>query len=164
MSREQPRILVVDDDPVTCELLCEVFERQGFAVRFERSGEDAISALSSFCPDVIVSDIRMKGRHDGLNLLDYVRRECPETPVILMTAFGSIDTAVRAVKEGAFDYISKPFRMDKVVTTVRRALSGQESARANSHVTDSEEVEVAAGLVGRNPEMLEIYKMIGRVS
>jgi DNA-binding NtrC family response regulator len=164
MSHEQSRIMVVDDDPVTCELLCEVFERQGFIVQFEQSSEAAFSALDNFCPDVIVSDIRMKSRLDGLNLLDHVQREYPATPVILMTAFGSIDTAVRAVKEGAFDYISKPFRMDKVVSTVRRALSVQESARARSAAPDSEEAEMSPGLVGRNPEMLEIYKMIGRVS
>lgn len=164
MSREQPRILVVDDDPVTCELLCEVFERQGFVVRFERSGKAALSVLGSFSPDVIVSDIRMKSRDEGLNLLDHVSRECPATPVILMTAFGSIDTAVRAVKEGAFDYISKPFRMDRIVTTVRRALSTQETWRVKSPAAEAEETEVVAGIVGRSAEMLEVYLMIGRVS
>lgn len=164
MSPERPRILVVDDDPVTCELLSEVFVRHGFVVRSERHSEAAVSALADFCPDVLVSDIRMKTRYDGLNLLEHVRREGPGTPVILMTAFGSIDTAVRAVKEGAFDYISKPFRMDDVVAAVRRALNSQAPARAASPDADSEDVEVAEGLVGRNPKMLEIYKTIGRVS
>jgi DNA-binding NtrC family response regulator len=164
MSPEQPRILVVDDDPVTCELLSEVFGRQGFAVRSEQSGEAAFAALGSFCPDVVVSDVRMKYRDEGLSLLAQVRRECPETPVILMTAFGSVDTAVRAVKEGAFDYISKPFRMDEVVTTIRRALSAQGAGRASPPDADAEETGLVSGLVGRDPKMLEIYKMIARVS
>lgn len=162
MSPERPRIMIVDDDAVTCELLCEVFQRQGFDVHFEQSGDDALSIISTQSPDVIVSDIRMKTRLDGLTLLDHVRRESPETPVVLMTAFGSIETAVRAVKQGAFDYISKPFKMETVVSTVRRALTAKatKSAQANDDVDD----ELASGLIGRNAEMLSIYKMIGCVS
>src|SRR5919202_2064937 len=100
MPHESPHILIVDDDPVTCELLCEVFEREGFSTCFERSGEAALNALSKQSPDVILSDIRMKTQFDGLNLLDHVRREHPLTPIVLMTAFGSMDTAVRAGRGG----------------------------------------------------------------
>jgi DNA-binding NtrC family response regulator len=164
MSPERPRILVVDDDPVACELLREVFERQGFSVRCELGGEAALAAMTEFRPEVVVSDIRMRSREDGLNLLDHVRRAYPDTPVILMTAFGSIETAVRAVKEGAFDYVSKPFRMDAIVATVRRALSTRDSAPRVATAADSDEAEPVAGLVGRTPEMLEIYKTIARVS
>src|SRR5437868_11852956 len=165
MSREaphiMPNIMIVDDDPVTCELLCEVFAGEGFAARFAQSGEAALSALAGEPPDVLVSDIRMKTRLDGLALLDHVRREYPQTPVVLMTAFGSVETAVRAVKEGAFDYISKPFDIDALVATVRRALSAR--ALAPPPASDDEE-QAAAGLVGRNPAMLEVYKLIARVS
>ncbi|MBD0373621.1 MAG: sigma-54-dependent Fis family transcriptional regulator, partial [Pyrinomonadaceae bacterium] len=164
MSHEQSRILIVDDDPVTCELLCEVFERQGFASSFEQSGEAALAALQQFRPDVVLSDIRMKSRHDGLTLLDQVKREYPSTPVILMTAFGSVETAIRAVKEGAFDYISKPFRMDNVVATVRRALAVCSPREAIEGGTDADDNDFASGLVGRDPAMLEVYKMIGRVA
>src|SRR5947209_8837220 len=161
MSREAPRIMIVDDDPVTCELLCEVFAGEGFAARFAQSGEAALDALAGGPPDVLVSDIRMRTRLDGLALLDHVRREYPQTSVVLMTAFGSVETAVRAVKEGAFDYISKPFDIDALVATVRRALSTRSivpPARA------ADEEDQAAGLVGRNPAMLEVYKLIARVS
>lgn len=163
MSRELPRILIVDDDAVTCELLCEVFQRQGFTVHFEQSGDAALSVMTTQHPDVIVSDIRMKTRLDGLTLLDHVRRQYPKTPVVLMTAFGSIETAIRAVKQGAFDYISKPFKIDAVISTVRRALL----TRSASSTETSEEVddtELSSGLIGRNPEMLAIYKMIACVS
>jgi len=164
VSPERPRILVVDDDPVACELLREVFEREGFVVKCELSGEAALAVMGEFRPEVVVSDIRMKSREDGLNLLDHVRREYPETPVILMTAFGSIETAVRAVKEGAFDYVSKPFKMDVIVATVRRALSARDRAQTETPPSEAEEVGSVAGLVGRNPQMLEIYKTIARVS
>ena len=163
MSPEIPRIMIVDDDAVTCELLCEVFQRQGFDVHFEQSGDDALSAMTTTLPDVIVSDIRMKTHVDGLTLLDHVRRQAPDTPVVLMTAFGSIDTAIRAVKQGAFDYISKPFKMDTVVSTVRRALNTRAGGLGTMTV-QADEPEVTSGLIGRNPEMLAIYKTIGFVS
>jgi DNA-binding NtrC family response regulator len=164
MPRESPRILIVDDDPVTCELLCEVFEREGFAARSEQSGEAALATLNGQSPDVILSDIRMKTRVDGLALLDRVRRELPSTPVVLMTAFGSIDTAVRAVKEGAFDYVSKPFDLDTMVATVRRALAARSQESASEGEEEADEPELSPRLVGRTPAMLEIYKLVARVS
>ncbi len=164
MSRESPRVMIVDDDPVTCDLLCEVFEKEGFVAQFEQSGEAAIAALNSYHPDVVVSDIRMKSRNDGLNLLAQLRETCPATPVILMTAFGSMDTAVRAVREGAFDYISKPFLMDEVVSTVRRALAVSPVTQPEPISEETEESDEGLNLVGRNPAMLEIYKTIGRVA
>ena len=162
MSRELPRILIVDDDAVTCELLCEVFQRQGFNAHFEQSGDAALSVITTQHPDVIVSDIRMRTPFDGLTLLDHVRRQYPKTPVVLMTAFGSLDTAIRAVKQGAFDYISKPFKMEAVIATVRRALVAQSPPVTRKDEAD--ENEFTSGLIGRNSEMLAIYKMIACVS
>jgi two-component system response regulator AtoC len=156
-----PRIMIVDDDPVTCDLLCEVFTREGFIARFAQSGEEALATIADFQPNVLVSDIRMRTKLDGLTLLDHLRRTHPQLPIILMTAFGSIDTAIRAVKEGAFDYISKPFDIDALVTTVRRAL---ETRHRLTEVEDALESEALTGLVGRTPAMLEVYKLIARVS
>lgn len=161
MPRKPPRILVVDDDPVTCELLCEVFTHEGFEPTFEHSGESALAALAMSQPDLLLSDIRMKTRLDGLSLLELVRRNYPATPVVLMTAFGSIETAIRAVKEGAFDYISKPFNIDELVAIARRALTNG-SARQRSAVLEDD--GRTSGLIGRTPSMLEVYKMIARVS
>jgi DNA-binding NtrC family response regulator len=161
MPRKIPQILTVDDDSVTCELLCEVFAREGFSAVFANSGEAALATVAQQPPDLLLSDIRMKTRLDGLSLLEIVRREYPSIPVVLMTAFGSIETAVRAVKEGAFDYISKPFNIDELVAIVRRALANGNG----KHVTsDLDEEERSSGLIGRTPAMLEIYKMIARVS
>lgn len=161
MPRKTPQILTVDDDAVTCDLLCEVFTREGFGATFANSGEAALVAVARQRPDLLLSDIRMKTRLDGLSLLEIVHREYPGVPVVLMTAFGSIDTAVRAVKEGAFDYISKPFNIDELVAIVRRALANGSSKQLTSDLDDEER---ASGLIGRTPAMLEIYKMIARVS
>ncbi len=161
MPRKPPHILVVDDDMVTCELLCEVFTHEGFDATFAHSGEEALSALSESHSDLLLSDIRMKTPLDGLSLLELVRRDYSATPVVLMTAFGSIETAIRAVKEGAFDYISKPFDIDELVAIARRALANG-SAKVPSAILEDE--GRTSGLIGRTPAMLEVYKMIARVS
>src|SRR6185503_10891991 len=161
MPRKIPQILTVDDDAVTCELLCEVFAREGFGAVFANSGEAALNVVSQQRPDLLLSDIRMKTPLDGLSLLEIVRRQYPSVPVVLMTAFGSIETAVRAVKEGAFDYISKPFNIDELVVIVRRALNNRNSKQPSAILEDDGRTN---GLVGRTPSMLEVYKMIARVS
>src|SRR5258705_12664704 len=117
--------------------------------------------MSSQHPDLLLSNIRRKPRLDGLSLLEIVRREYPSIPVVLMTAFGSIDTAVRAVKEGAFDYISKPFNIDELVAIVRRALANGTGKQMASAL---DEEERRSGLIGRTSAMLGIYKMIARLS
>jgi len=162
MSLECPRITVVDDDLVTCELLCEVFSQEGFSTSFAQSGEAALAALAFSCPDVLVSDIRMKTGIDGLGLLERVRREYPTTPVVLITAFGSIDTAIRAVKEGAFDYISKPFDISALVATVRRALNTRTPEAPRAQEDDA--ADLAGHIVGRSVAMLEVFKMVARVA
>ena len=161
MPPKIPQILTVDDDAVTCELLCEVFTREGFGATFANSGEAALAAVVRQRPDLLLSDIRMKTQVDGLSLLEIVRREYPSVPVVLMTAFGSIETAVRAVKEGAFDYISKPFNIEELVAIVRRALANGTGKQLASDLDDEDR---GSGLIGRTPSMLEIYKMIARVS
>jgi DNA-binding NtrC family response regulator len=161
MPRKPPHILVVDDDTVTCELLCEVFTHEGFDTTFEHSGEEAIFALTVSQPDLLLSDIRMKKGLDGLSLLELVRREYSSIPVVLMTAFGSIETAIRAVKEGAFDYISKPFNIDELVAIARRALANGSARQPSAVLADEGRT---SGLIGRTPSMLEVYKMIARVS
>src|ERR1700741_2939083 len=161
MPRKIPQILTVDDDAVTCELLCEVFAREGFGAAFANSGEAALEVVARQQPDLLLSDIRMKTRLDGLSLLEIVRREYPSIPVVLMTAFGSIETAVRAVKEGALEYISKPFNIDELVAIVRRALSNGTGKKVASELDEDER---SSGLIGRTPAMLDIYKMIARVS
>ena len=164
--RDRPRIAIVDDDLVTCELLSEVFQQEGFDTEFALNAETALTAMSAAPPDVVVSDIRMNAHHDGLALLDQVRRDYPQTPVVLITAFGSIDTAIRAVKRGAFDYISKPFDIGTLIATVRRAISVQSSAVEGSPSLSDDDIGegIERPLIGRSPAMLAVYKMVARVA
>ena len=166
LQSERYRVTVVDDDLVTCELLCEVLTHEGFAAQFVQTGEAALESILVNPPDVLVSDIRMSTRMDGLALLDRVKRECPSVPVVLITAFGSIDTAIRAVKAGAFDYISKPFDIGALVAAVRRAIASDARSAVVSDVSqdDGPAVQLKGLIVGHSPRMLDVYKMVARVA
>ena len=121
-SREKnPNILVVDDDRVLLDLLRKVLEKFGFEVALVASGKDAIDQVRKFVPDVILLDIKMPGM-DGITLLKKIKAHDPDVEVIIMTGFASLDSAVEALRYGAFDYIQKPFnKLDQVVNAIRQA-------------------------------------------
>ncbi|RZA07469.1 MAG: response regulator, partial [Proteobacteria bacterium] len=116
---KKSRILVVDDDPVTRDLLQEVLEHEGYAVALASDGAAALAKMEEQT-FLVLSDIRMAGL-DGLELLSQMRKRFASTFVILMTGFGNLEGAVRAIQEGAFDYISKPFRIEDLKALVARA-------------------------------------------
>lgn len=157
-------ILVVDDDEVARKLLKEILERDGYAVQLASSGEEAVALSATTFFPVVVSDIRMLDL-DGLDVLRHFRTNHTRTVVILMTAFGSMETAVEAIKEGAFDYISKPFKIDDFKTIFRKAVKQAEvlagpRAEAPAHELSGE----VRGIVGSSPRMLEIFKTLARAA
>jgi DNA-binding NtrC family response regulator len=158
------RILIVDDDRASCELLREILEEQGWSAATAQTPERALELAAGEKFDLVVSDVNLEAEESGLDLLRHLREECP---VILVTGFGTLDAAVQATREGAWDFISKPFKVDEVVATARRALeqaSGEDEALEDNlpeaFTTRYEE----AGLVGRSPIMIELYKEIARVA
>jgi two-component system, NtrC family, response regulator AtoC len=158
-------VLVVDDDPDTQDLLREVLSDEGYRVFTSGSGEDALKIGEQECLDVIISDMRLGPHLDGLDVLKAYKSIQPESEVILITAFGSMETAIEAVKAGAFDYISKPFKIDEVLLQVSRALENRSLVRENRNLKRQlgNQVQLSS-LVGRSPGMLEIYKKIAMVS
>ena len=121
MNKSSAHLLVVDDDPVTVNLLNEVLTKEGYEVATALSGEEAITRGMDNLFDIVITDMRM-GDKDGIEVLRSFKKFAPETTVIMITAFGSIETAIEAIREGAFDYISKPFKLDEIKFTIRRAL------------------------------------------
>lgn len=115
------KILVVDDKDLMRESVCTTLERAGFTVCGACDGASAISAIAAARPDAVVSDMRMPNM-TGIELLEKIREIDDDLPVILMTAFGAIDSAVRAMRLGAFDYLTKPFEGDELVIAVKRAI------------------------------------------
>jgi two-component system, NtrC family, response regulator AtoC len=158
------RILVVDDDKVSCRLFTEVLEGEGHEVRNAYSGEEALERLRGEPYDLLLVDVRMPGI-TGLEVTRTVRQEQPQLPIIVMTAFGSIETAVEAIQEGAVDYVSKPMNLDELKKIIFRALAQRElSALSRSTVKQLEDPEQQKTIVGRSPAMVEVFKRVARVA
>jgi two-component system response regulator AtoC len=159
------RILVVDDDFETQDLLREVLNEEGYQVVTSGSAEEALQIGKEQSFDVIISDMRLGSDLTGMDVLRAYRKIQPESEVILITAFGSMENAIEAVKAGAFDYISKPFKLEEVVLQVRRAIENRVLVRENRSLKRQLSTHgQLSSLVGRSPKMLEIYKKIAVVS
>ncbi len=158
-------ILVVDDDRVTRELLHEVLAEEGYLVVTSGSGEEALEIGKQELFDVIISDMKLGSDLNGLDVLRAYKSIQPESEVILITAFGSMETAIAAVKAGAFDYLSKPFKIEEVLLHVKRALNNRNLIRENRNLRQQLGSQVQlASLVGRSRSMLDVYKKIAMVS
>src|SRR5512139_804141 len=164
MKRTSAHLLVVDDDPVTIDLLKEVFTKEGYDVSTALSGEEAITQGMDNLFDIIITDVRM-GEKDGMEVLRFFKKNAPETTVIMITAFGSIETAIEAIREGAYDYISKPFRLDEIKFTIQRALEQrrliQENKFFRQELLDKYQFK---NVIGRTPQMFQVYKTIAKVA
>src|SRR5690349_6038796 len=116
-------ILIVDDETDIRELVSGILGDEGYSTRTARDSDDALSAISTRRPNLVFLDIWLQGsRLDGLQLLDVVKQEHPELPVVMISGHGNIETAVAAIKKGAYDFIEKPFKADRLVLVADRAL------------------------------------------
>jgi two-component system nitrogen regulation response regulator GlnG len=152
-------IWIVDDDQSIRWVLEKALARENFATRSFANVRDAAVALDHDSPQVLVSDIRMPGG-SGLELLQTVRDKVPGLPVIIMTAFSDLDSAVAAFQGGAFEYLAKPFDVDKAVELIRRAVD--ESMRGEQ--TWDERIADAPEMLGQAPAMQDMFRAIGRLS
>jgi two-component system, NtrC family, response regulator AtoC len=159
MNAVQARILIVDDDEVSCQLFAEVLEGDGHEVYQARSGEEALVRLREASYDLLLVDVRMPGI-TGLDVTRAMRQEQPALPIIVMTAFGSIETAVEAIHEGAYDYVSKPMNLDELKKIVSRVLTAQ-SGRKIKHLDDLEQSKT---VIGRSAAMVGVFKMVARAA
>ncbi len=163
MNVLQARILIVDDDEVSCRLFAEVLEGDGHEVDQAGSGEEALDRLRRESYDLLLVDVRMP-EMSGLDVTRAMRQEQPSLPVIVMTAFGSIETAVEAIHEGAYDYVSKPMNLDELKKIIFRALRQRElDARPPKKVKQGEDLEQKT-VIGRSPAMVEVFKMVARAA
>ena len=121
MAEELGPILVVDDERDMRELLRDVLQERGSRVTLAQSGREALKRLGEEEYAVVLTDLRMK-EMEGIELLKEVKRSYPETNVIIMTAFGSVETAIEAMKQGAYDYLVKPIKTEELVRVTERAL------------------------------------------
>lgn len=158
------RILVTDDDPVSCELFAEVLEHEGYRVDRVLSGEEALRQLHQEAYALLLVDVRLPGM-SGLEVTRAVRTTHPDLPIVVMTAFGSMETAIEAIREGAFDYTSKPMNLEELKHTVSRALAQRNTAGLRRQASsDSEDSAPLGAIIGRSPAMVDVYKTVARAA
>ncbi|MBN1570095.1 MAG: sigma-54-dependent Fis family transcriptional regulator [Acidobacteria bacterium] len=168
-----PTILVVDDEPNIIEVLEIVLQDEGMEVLKSGSGREALALLQEKRVDVVISDIRMPD-FSGVELLREAKQLSPDTIFIMITAFASTETAIEALQHGAYDYITKPFRMEELRDIVYRALEKKRSQKQQSPAP-STNMEALQGqklfqalhgshVVGRSPKMVEVYRTIGTIA
>jgi two-component system nitrogen regulation response regulator GlnG len=158
------RILVVDDEESVRWALTKALERAGYRVDLAADGAGGAAAAENPEVDLVLLDVRLPGR-DGLAVLRDLRKRRPDLPVIMMTAYGTLQVAVEAMKQGAYDYIGKPFDMDEVLLVVEKALEAQALAREVSQLRQlAEDRFDLGGIVGGSPAMQQIFKAVGKVA
>ncbi len=151
-------VLIVDDERSMRDFLKILLEKEGHKVKTASRGSEALEIIDGHPVDVVVSDIRMPGM-TGIELLEFIKEKNPDLPVIMITAFASPDDAVMAMKNGAFDYISKPFNVDEIKSVIESATSKSEPSSQPANLSSA-----FPGIIGRSREMLKIFDMIRRVA
>ncbi len=158
------RVLIADDEDSLRWVLEKGLRGAGYDVTAVKGGEEAVRAFAAQPFELVFVDVRMPGM-DGLTALERIRDLRPDVYVVVMTAHGSMDTAIKAMQRGAYDYLNKPFDLDEVLLLTERALAAsrltQEVARLR---TGLQEVREFSALIGRHPRMQDVYKTIGRIA
>jgi len=164
MNTETGKILVVDDDADMRGLLSDVLESDGYRVGTAESGEKALQALAEEQYDLVLTDLRMKGML-GTALLSEIKHRYPDTGVILMTAFGTVESAIEAMKGGAMDYLIKPVKTDDVLRTAGRAAREVQLRREVTHLRREVYKEYSFHqILGKSRPMQEVFELIRRVA
>jgi two-component system, NtrC family, response regulator AtoC len=164
MFPEKKQILVVDDEPNLRRVLSALLDRDGYDVHTAEDGEQALEILREHHIDMLLSDLRMP-KLDGMELLRRALAMDAELPVVIITAHGTVDNAVEALKTGAFDYITKPFDQTEVRTIVKKALRTRDlSATEASRLEDTHDDEIRYGIIGRSTAIKELYAVLERVA
>jgi two-component system nitrogen regulation response regulator GlnG len=157
---EKKKVWIVDDDKSIRWVLEKALSKEDVDITSFGDPRQVLDKVKHESPDVIISDIRMPGM-DGISLLEKIKQHAPTVPVIIMTAYSDLDRAVSAFREGAFEYLSKPFDVDEVVSLVKRAI--HEKAQGQVIAPEAQTAEVD-NIIGSAPAMQEVFRAIGRLS
>ncbi len=157
------KVLIVDDHPNVLVVLQDLLERQGFKVLTSGNYHEALPFVEGEDLDVIITDLKMPGK-SGMDLLNYSRKRRPDIPIIMISGHGDIEAAVTAMKNGAFDFISKPVDETQLIPVIRRALS--ESGYNREIVSDffEEREDFDPGFIGSTPAVEEIFRTVGKIA
>ncbi|MGH2498602.1 MAG: sigma-54-dependent transcriptional regulator [Candidatus Limnocylindria bacterium] len=160
----QKAILIADDDASIRSLLRQLLSDQGYTVLEATTGAEVVEKVTDAPPELVIMDIRMP-ELDGIEVLSRLRSIAPRTSALIMTAFGTSNLAIRAMELGAFDYITKPFELDKIALTVKRVLEYGDLTNEVQVLRDEiSSLVQTERIVGNSPTMQEVYKTVGKVA
>src|SRR5438876_10157791 len=161
MAASNGTILVIDDEEIMREILETLLRREGYDVRLASSGEEGLELARSMPFDAAVVDIMMPGLN-GIETLDELKRIDDDLAVIIITAYASVESAIQAMKTGAFDYITKPFKNDEVVVVVRNAMERRRLVNENRSLRQNiqERYHKFANIIGRSSRMRQVFDLI----
>jgi len=159
--RRNGSILVVDDEEIMREILDALLAREGYHVRLASSAEEGLDLARSLPFDAAIVDVMMPGM-DGLAMLEELKKLDEDLPVLMVTAYASVETAITAMKRGAFDYITKPFKNDEVMVVVRNAVERRQLMAENTALRQNLQAQYQkfAGIIGRSPRMKQVFDLI----
>jgi DNA-binding NtrC family response regulator len=154
-------ILVIDDEEIMREILEALLTREGYQVRLASSGEEGLELAKTAPFDAAIVDVMMPGM-DGISTLEELRKLDADVPVVMLTAFASVETAIAAMKRGAFDYVTKPFKNDEVLVVVRNAVERSQLVAENTALRQTLQAQYQrfSGIIGRSPRMKQVFDLI----
>ncbi len=155
-------VLVVDDDVLVNELMEETIRRTGHECKAVFSGEEAVAAFNDRSYDIVLTDLKMKGM-DGIDVLKYVKKVSPESAVVIMTAYGTIDTAVKAIKSGAYDFLIKPI-LPETVAHVMDRITEVLSLRSENETLRQDLEHKFQNIIGKSQTMRQVFDLIKSVA
>ncbi|MFN4172458.1 MAG: sigma-54-dependent transcriptional regulator, partial [Pseudorhodobacter sp.] len=156
-------ILIVDDERDIRELIGDILRDEGFSVRLAGNSDDCMSEIAAEAPALMILDIWLKdSRMDGIDILKTVKRDNPDVPVVIISGHGNIEIAVAAIKQGAYDFIEKPFNIDQLMVVVSRAM---ETSRLRRENTDLRRREVTSSdMIGSSPAFKALKAQLEKVT
>jgi DNA-binding NtrC family response regulator len=164
MDTTANRILIVDDEPEMCSLLSDILKEEGYEVATATSGEKALAKMGEQEFAVVITDLNMKGM-PGMTLLKEIRRLHPDINVIIMTAFGSVETAIEAMKQGAYDYVMKPVKSDEIALTTEKAVREVQLRREVVNLRRAVEKEYSFNqILGKSKPIQAVFELIRRIT
>src|ERR1700733_2877643 len=157
---DRPRILVVDDEKVIRDMLADFLGMEGYVVRTAEDGAAALGELGRGHYDLVISDLKMP-RMGGIALLDEIGKAAPDALTVIMTGFGTVETAIDAMKRGAYDYVLKPFKVEEVIRVVQRGLEKQRLAAENLRLREAVSLYKVSEAIAASLSLEEVLTTVG---
>ena len=155
-----PNVLIIDDEPLMRLSISDALKAEGYNIASVESGGEGLKAIKDKAYDIVITDLKLP-EVDGLHILKSCRHYSPMTKILMITAYGSVETAVEAMRQGAYDYITKPFSMDEMIIIVKRLIRLRNLEDENIYLKEKiEDKYDSNGIIGKSNKMKEVFEKV----